>query len=144
MSKLCILFGTLALVPVNASMPTVAQTSPQLKPDSCQPVHTGYHKMFQSSSSSKETNSGAINVTKALGIITAEHYSESCTYLHDGESDGDAAALYLDVMTARSGTAKSIVWISKHTGATLRQDVDVEMKSGGKGHQSIKFNYGAK
>jgi len=55
----------------------------------CQPVHDAYSKMLSTPHKNVETNSGAMNVTKAFGIITSEEFDDSCKYLRDESLDGE-------------------------------------------------------
>ena len=109
--------------------------------DSCAPVHAAYNKMFQLKGSSNIKNSGTMNVTEALGEITAQDYEETCKYARDESLNGEAASVYSDNFTSKAGDATGVVWISKKTGATLRQDVEVDMRAKGKGRQSIVFTF---
>lgn len=109
--------------------------------DSCAPVHAAYNKMFQLNGISNIKNSGTVDVTKALGEITAQDYEEACKYTRDESLNGEAASVYSDDFTSKTGNATGLVWISKKTGATLRQDMEVDMGAKGKGRQSIIFTF---
>jgi hypothetical protein len=111
----------------------------------CDAVHAAYNKMFRASPRMITKNSGAVNVTKAIGEITGSgSYQETCKFLRDEPLDGEPAAVYSEGFTSKAGNTNGIVWISKRTGATLRQEVDVDLGSKGKGHQSIRFEYAKK
>jgi len=108
----------------------------------CDAVHAAYNKMFRTSPKMITRNSGAVNVTKAIAEITGSgSYRETCTFLRDETLDGRPASVYGEDFRSRVGNADGKVWISKTTGATLRQEVDVDLGSKGKGHQSIRFEY---
>lgn len=109
--------------------------------DSCQAVHAAYRKMFSTATSQNAKNSGTVNVTKAFETITSGGYDESCKLLREENMNGEAAQVYSDEFKSKAGQAHGTVWISKKSGATLRQDVDVDMGATGKGHQSITFEY---
>ena len=109
--------------------------------DSCDPVHDAYQKMNSTATSQNAKNSGQVNVTKALGTITSGGYDETCKLLREESLNGEAAQVYNDEFKSKAGQAHGTVWISKKSGATLRQDVDVDMGTSGKGHQSITFEY---
>jgi hypothetical protein len=111
----------------------------------CDAVHAAYNKMFSASPKMVEKNSGAVDVTKAMGAITGSgSYRETCKFLRDESLDGERAAVYSEGFKSKAGNTDGMVWISKRTGATLRQEVDVDLGSKGKGHQSIRFEYAKK
>jgi hypothetical protein len=110
----------------------------------CQPVHDAYSKMLSTPHKNVETNSGAMNVTKAFGIITSEEFDDSCKYLRDESLDGELMAVYSEVFKSKSGRADGMLWISKKDNIVVRQDVDANMGAQGKGHQSIRFDYSKK
>jgi hypothetical protein len=113
--------------------------------DSCDAVHAAYNKMFQTSPKMVTKDSGTVNVTKALAEITGSgSYQEICKYLRDEPLDGEPAAVYSEGFKSKVGSSDGKVWISKKTGATLRQEIDVDLGSKGKGHQSIRFEYAKK
>lgn len=111
----------------------------------CDAVHAAYNKMFGASPKMITKNSGVVDVTKAMGEITGRgSYQETCKFLRDESLDGEPAAVYGEGFKSRVGNTDGKVWISKRTGATLRQEVDVDLGSKGKGHQSIRFEYAKK
>jgi hypothetical protein len=111
----------------------------------CDAVHAAYNKMFAGSPKMVTKNSGAVDVTKALGEITGSgSYREDCKFLRDESLDGEPSAVYSEGFKSKAGNSNGMVWISKRTGATLRQDVDVDLGSKGKGHQAIRFEYAKK
>jgi len=115
--------------------------TPQDTKDACAPVRAAYQKMLKESNSSNATNAG-MNVTEAYEKITSEAgHTEACKYLRDETLNGEAANVYSDVFTSKSGTANGTVWISKKNGWTLKQEVDVDLGAAGKGHQTIVFEY---
>jgi hypothetical protein len=109
--------------------------------DPCKPVHDAYSKMLSTPHKNVETNSGAMNVTKAFGIITSEDFDDSCKYLRDESLGGEPVAVYSEVFKSKSGQAEGVMWISKKDNIVVRQDVDADMGAQGKGHQSIRFDY---
>jgi hypothetical protein len=113
-----------------------------LATDACGTVHTAYSKMLSSHTQQKVTNGGTVNVTAAFGdIVDDGSYSDTCAYVRDEKIDGQATAVWSERMASKAGAADALVWISKDTGATLRQDVSVDMGAKGKGSQSIRFVY---
>ncbi len=109
---------------------------------SCRAVSAAYQKMLDTATSQNAKNSGTVNVTKALDtIITSGHYDETCKLLREESISGEAAQVYSDEFKSKAGQAHGTVWISKKSGATLRQDVDADMGATGKGHQTITFEY---
>ena len=109
--------------------------------NTCAPVHDAYNKMFELKGVSNIKNSGTVNVTQAFGDITSDLYQETCKYVRDELLNGEATSVYSDNFTGKAGNTTGLVWISKKTGATLRQDVDADMGAKGKGHQSIVFTF---
>ena len=122
---------------------SMAPAAPQdADKDACAPVHAAYQKMLKESNSSNAKNAGTVNVAAAYDAITSEAgHKETCKYLRDETLAGEAANVYSDAFTSKSGTANGTVWISKKNGWTLKQEVDVDMGAQGKGHQSIVFEY---
>jgi hypothetical protein len=101
--------------------------------------------MLKASPRLVQKDTGAVNVTKVLGDITAGgDWEETCTYLRDEAVDGEAAAVYSDNFTGKAAKAEGQIWISKKTGLVLRQEEDVDLGAKGKGHQSIRFDYSKK
>ena len=117
--------------------------SPAVAPadDGCMAVHAAYQKMNSTATSQNVKNSGKANVTNALGAITSGDYEETCKLLRAENMNGEPAQVYSDEFKSKAGQAHGTVWISKKSGATLRQDVDVDMGAAGQGHQSITFEY---
>jgi hypothetical protein len=111
--------------------------------DACAPVQAAYQKTASvADSSSKATNTGALNVVEAYDKITSEAgHRETCKYLRDETVTGEDANVYSDVFASKSGTANGTVWISKKNGWVLKREVDVNVVNVGKGHQSIVFEY---
>ena len=110
--------------------------------DACAPVQAAYQKTTSASNSSKATNTGGLNVAEAYDKITSEAgHKETCKYLRDETVTGEDANVYSDVFTSKSGTANGTVWVSKKNGWVLKREVDVDVTSVGKGHQSIVFEY---
>ena len=108
---------------------------------SCRAVGAAYQKMLSSAASQNAKNSGTVNVTNAFATITSSGYDESCKLLREENINGEAAQVYSDEFKSKAGQAHGTVWISKSSGLTLRQDVDVDMGATGKGHQTITFEY---
>jgi hypothetical protein len=134
-TALC-LFGALCLTG------TVAVAQSGTAQDSCAAVHAAYKKTLETESQMSKKNGGAVDVTKALGDITADgSYRESCMYLRDETLNGEAVSVYSDLMKSRPGTADGKVWISKTKGLVLQQEVEVDMGAKGKGKQTIVFDY---
>ena len=130
------LFGALCLTG------TVAVAQSGTTQDSCDAVHAAYNKTFSAGSQMSIKNSGAVDVTKAQGQITADaSYTESCRLLREETLSGEAANVYSDVMKAHLGIADGKVWISKTKGLVLHQEVEVDMGAQGKGKQTIVFDY---
>jgi hypothetical protein len=121
----------------------ICVAAPQDAKDACAPVQAAYQKTASASdSSSKATNTGALNVVEAYDKITTEAgHRETCKYLRDEAVSGEDANVYTDVFASKSGTANGTVWISKKNGWVLKREVDVEMTGVGKGHQAIVFEY---
>jgi hypothetical protein len=110
--------------------------------NSCDVVHAAYSKSFSTESQMSTKNSGGVGVTKALGEITADgSYTESCKLLRDETLNGEAVSVYSNVMKSHLVTADGKVWISKTKGLVLQQEVEVDMGAGGKGKQTIVFDY---
>src|ERR1035438_17134 len=58
----------------------------------CQASHDAYSKMLKASPRLVQKDTGAVNVTKVLGDITAGgDWEETCKYLRDEAVDGEAA-----------------------------------------------------
>jgi hypothetical protein len=134
-SALCLL-GALCLTG------TVAVAQSSTAQDSCDVVHAAYKKTFSTGSQMSIKNSGAVDVTKAQGQITADgSYRESCKYLREETLNGEAASVYGDVMKSRLGIAEGKLWISKTKGLVLQQEGEVDMGAKGKGKQIIVFDY---
>ncbi|MGC1617779.1 MAG: hypothetical protein WA765_04760 [Candidatus Acidiferrum sp.] len=130
------LFGALCLTGTFA----VAQSG--TAQDSCDAVHAAYKKTFDTQSQMSKKNSGAVDVTNALGAITADGSNrESCKYLRDDTLNGEAVGVYSEVMKSRLGIADGKLWISKTKGLVLQQEVEVDMGAKGKGKQTIVFDY---
>ena len=111
----------------------------------CNAAHDAYNKMLKASPRLVQKDTGAVNVTKVLGDITAGgDWEETCAYLRDEAVDGEAAAVYSDNFTGKAAKTEGQIWISKKTGLVLRQEVDVDLGAKGKGHQSIRFDYSKK
>ena len=121
----------------------IAAAAGQDAKDACAPVQAAYRKTANASdSSSKATNTGALNVVEAYEKITTEAgHRETCKYLRDEAVNGEDANVYSDAFGSKSGTANGTVWISKKNGWVLKREVDVEMAGVGKGHQAIVFEY---
>ena len=119
-----------------AAIPVVAVAD-----DSCLAVHAAYQKMNSSATSQNAKNSGKVDVTKALGTITSGDCDETCKLLREENMNGEQAQVYSDEFKSKTGKAHGTVWISRKSGATLRQDVDVDMGAAGTGHQTITFEY---
>lgn len=111
--------------------------------DACAPVQAAYQKTTSTpDSSSKSTNTGALNVAEAYDKVTSDvGHKETCKYLRDETVTGEDANVYSDVFVSKSGTANATVWISKKNGWMLKREVDVVMVNVGKGHQSIVYEY---
>jgi hypothetical protein len=111
--------------------------------DACAPVQAAYQKTTSTpDSSSKSTNTGALNVAEAYDKITSDvGHKETCKYLRDETVTDEDANVYSDVFVSKSGTANATVWISKKNGWMLKREVDVSMANVGKGHQSIVYEY---
>jgi hypothetical protein len=110
--------------------------------DACAPVQAAYLKTTSASNSSKATNTGGLNVAEAYDKITSEAgHKETCKYLRDEAVTGEDANVYSDVFASKLGTANGTVWVSKKNGWVLKREVDVDVVSVGKGHQSIVFEY---
>jgi hypothetical protein len=111
----------------------------------CQASHDAYSKMLKASPRLVQKDTGAVNVTKVLGDITAGgDWEETCKYLRDEAVDGEAAVVYSDNFTGKAAKTEGQIWISKKTGLVLRQEGDVDLGAKGKGHQSIRFDYSEK
>ena len=111
----------------------------------CQASHDAYNKMLKASPRLVQKDTGAVNVTKVLGDITADvGWEETCKDLRDEAVDGEAAVVYSDNFTGKAAKTEGQIWISKKTGLVLRQEVDVDLGAKGKGHQSIRFDYSKK
>jgi hypothetical protein len=126
--------------------PQAAGTPAQDSKDACAPVQAANQKTASTpDSSSKATNTGALNVAEAYEKITSESgHKETCKYLRDEAVAGEDANVYSDVFMSKSGTANGTVWISKRNGWVLKREVDVSMLNVGKGHQAIVFEYPTK
>jgi hypothetical protein len=139
----CFMGSVLALSFLATSFAAAQYQAPP--PDPCAPVHAAYNKMLSTPHKNVETNSGAVNVTKALGAITSDgSFDDTCKYLRDESTGGEPTAVYSEIFKSRAGEANGVMWVSKRTGIVLRQDVDVDMGAQSKGHQSIRFDYGKK
>ena len=111
----------------------------------CNASHDAYSKMLKASPRLVQKDTGAVNVTKVLGDITAGgDWEETCKYLRDEAADGEAAVVYSDNFTGKAAKTEGQIWVSKKTGLVLRQEVDVDLGAKGKGHQSIRFDYSKK
>jgi hypothetical protein len=101
--------------------------------------------MLKASPRLVQKDTGAVNVTKVLGDITAGgDWEETCKYLRDEAVDGEATVVYSDNFISKAAKTEGQIWISKKTGLVLRQEGDVDLGAKGKGHQSIRFDYSKK
>jgi hypothetical protein len=125
-----------------AAAPQTAGSAQDSK-DACAPVQAAYRKTASTpDSSSKATNTGALNVAEAYDKITSEPGNkETCKYLRDETLTGEEANVYSDAFASKSGTVSGTVWISKKNGWVLKREVDVTIAGVGKGHQAIVFEY---
>jgi hypothetical protein len=137
-----VLVGVIGCAGVASAGTQAAPAAGQESKDACAPVQAAYLKTTSASNSSKATNTGGLNVAEAYDKITSEAgHKETCKYLRDETVTGEDANIYSDVFTSKSGTANGTVWVSKKNGWVLKREVDVDVTSVGKGHQSIVFEY---
>ena len=142
-----VLIGVVGCAAVASGRPQAAGTqagagAAQETKDACAPVQAAYLKTTSASNSSKATNTGGLNVAEAYDKITSEAgHKETCKYLRDETVTGEDANVYSDAFASKSGTANGTVWVSKKNGWVLKREVDVDVTSVGKGHQSIVFEY---
>jgi hypothetical protein len=136
------LFHTLVLT--SATL-TICLAPIQAHAAGCHEAHDAYNKMLKASPRLVQKDTGAVNVTKTLGDITAGGgWEETCKYLRDEAVEGEAAAVYSDNFIGKAAKTEGQIWISKKTGLVLRQEGDVDLGAKGKGHQSIRFDYSKK
>jgi hypothetical protein len=70
-----------------------------------------------------------------------QNSKESCHFLNDDQSEGDAA-VYDSHSETSLGKSDLKIWISKATGLPAREEIDLDLGGeAGKTHSSIRFDY---
>src|SRR4029077_3533681 len=87
---------------------------------------------------SKTLEHSGIDAQQALiSIVSTGTYSMKCKFLRDDSVNGEAAAVHLRAYRSEAGNVDELMWISKKSGKILRNDLDADLGTKGKGHTAL-------
>jgi len=82
-----------------------------------------------------------VDFAKATPQIYGLYTKLTCTHVSDETFNGEPAKLYSQRYESAAGTTDAKIWISKNSGLLLREELDGDLGSKGKGHESMLFRY---
>lgn len=83
---------------------------------------------------------GAV-IFSAIAPIHIDSTVQTCKFVRNDSSGGEAVAVYSQHMVAPAGTLDEEVWISKQGDRFVKEEIDVKTAAKGQGHLTMIYHY---